>query len=193
MAVFLLGSGRLGISRVLVAPCRSAARSFAQSGSPPPSLPPNSKNKAKLKGANGAESEAPNGTLGKEMHETARSSDSTPLASDEVNPPERESAHASSTSPSTPTLPDSLPLSMLPTLDFTSASDMPAEGQTGAKSAKESLSTIERRRRLYGRLGIAALGLGLVGAWVYQGREWQEGEKIPKVGPSASNIFVANF
>ncbi|KAF9513795.1 hypothetical protein BS47DRAFT_1317257 [Hydnum rufescens UP504] len=118
MTPFPLGHGRIGVCRLLVAPRRSAVRSFAQSGSSPPSL--------------------------------------------------------------------------LPTLDFSASSDAPSQGQTGAKSASESLSTIERRRRLYGRIGMAVLGLGFIGAWIYQGREWEKGHEIPKGAENLGRFGRAN-
>ena len=74
----------------------------------------------------------------------------------------------------------------LPSLDFTAVA-VPAGARdganrpTGARSSKESLSTIERRRRFLGRLSLTLLGLGLVGAWVYMGREWEQGEDAPQV------------
>jgi import inner membrane translocase subunit TIM50 len=62
----------------------------------------------------------------------------------------------------------------LPTLDF-SPSDEPSQsgkGRTGAKSSKDSLSSIEQRRRYLGRvsLGLLAVGLGLY--TVSLGGEW---------------------
>ena len=78
----------------------------------------------------------------------------------------------------------------LPSLDFTAVATaaVPAPGAddganrpTGARSSRESLSTIERRRRFLGRLGLILLGSGLVGAWVYMGREWEHGEDVPQV------------
>jgi len=51
-----------------------------------------------------------------------------------------------------------------------------AEGQTGAKSSKDSLSSIERKRRNLGRASLALLGLGIASGAVYLGRNWEEGE-----------------
>ena len=78
----------------------------------------------------------------------------------------------------------------LPSLDFTALATTaaPALGAgdgvdrpTGARSSRESLSTIERKRRFLGRLSLTLLGLGLVGAWVHMGREWEQGEDVPHV------------
>ncbi|VDC05681.1 unnamed protein product [Peniophora sp. CBMAI 1063] len=49
-------------------------------------------------------------------------------------------------------------------------------GRTGARSSKDSLSSIERRQRRLARLGMGVVALGLVGATVYMGREWESDE-----------------
>jgi import inner membrane translocase subunit TIM50 len=51
-------------------------------------------------------------------------------------------------------------------------------GRTGAKSSKDSLSSIERRRRQLGRVSFGLFALGLVGGCVYLGREWTEDELV---------------
>ncbi|KAH9935110.1 NIF-domain-containing protein [Epithele typhae] len=66
----------------------------------------------------------------------------------------------------------------VPSLDFA-----PGEGEeemqrerTGARSSKDSLSSIERRRRFLGRVSFAMVLLGAgAGAW-YAGREWEDDE-----------------
>ena len=65
------------------------------------------------------------------------------------------------------------PLSSLPSLDFAPGEE-PRRERTGARSSKDSLSSIERKRRLYGRvsLGVLLFGLG-VQTW-YMGREFSE-------------------
>lgn len=74
------------------------------------------------------------------------------------------------------------PATILPSLDFhATIPESPADRPTGARSSKESLSTIERRRRFLGRVGLTILGVGLVGAGVYMGREWEDNEDIPQV------------
>ena len=67
------------------------------------------------------------------------------------------------------------PLPSVPTLDF--GTDEPAARmRTGAKSAKDSLSSIERRRRRLGWVSSGLLVTGLVGGYIYLGR--QPDEKI---------------
>ena len=67
-------------------------------------------------------------------------------------------------------------LPSLSTLDFTAADDAPPSERTGARSAKDSPSSIERKTRLMSRLmvGVAALGLGMYAASL--GGEWTEAE-----------------
>jgi hypothetical protein len=65
------------------------------------------------------------------------------------------------------------PLPSVPTLDF--GMDEPAARvRTGAKSAKDSLSSIERRRRSVGWVSSGLLVTGLVGGYIYLGREPDE-------------------
>jgi len=65
------------------------------------------------------------------------------------------------------------PLPSVPTLDF--GMDEPAaRTRTGAKSAKDSLSSIERRRRRVGWVSSGLLVTGLVGGYIYLGREPDE-------------------
>ncbi|KAH7929536.1 HAD-like protein [Leucogyrophana mollusca] len=69
------------------------------------------------------------------------------------------------------------PPSSLPSLDFQPDEPGPEKTErTGAKSSKDSLSSIERRRRYLGRLslGIFAVALGVQG--IYLGREWDAEE-----------------
>ncbi|KAJ7050490.1 HAD-like domain-containing protein [Mycena amicta] len=63
------------------------------------------------------------------------------------------------------------PPSNLPSLDFS-----PQSEQTGAKSSKDSLSSVELRRRRLGRLSLAVLTLAFGINTVWMGREWEEGE-----------------
>ncbi|KAG8987159.1 mitochondrial inner membrane protein required for protein import [Tulasnella sp. JGI-2019a] len=73
-----------------------------------------------------------------------------------------------------------LNVSVLPSLDFDPASSLPLKGgRTGARSARDSPSTVEAKKRRMGRLGMALLATGLVGGWVFMGRDWEEGEKVP--------------
>ncbi|EGO00630.1 hypothetical protein SERLA73DRAFT_178488 [Serpula lacrymans var. lacrymans S7.3] len=75
----------------------------------------------------------------------------------------------------TSTLP-SASTSVLPSLDFQPAEPGADEGRTGAKSSKDSLSSIERKRRFMGRLtaGMILIGFGVQAA--YMGRDWSEEE-----------------
>ncbi|KAG8874181.1 mitochondrial inner membrane protein required for protein import [Tulasnella sp. 331] len=73
-----------------------------------------------------------------------------------------------------------LNLSVLPSLDFDPASSQLKGGRTGARSAKDSPSTIEAKKKRLGRVTMALVASGLVAGWVFMGREWEEGEKIPK-------------
>jgi import inner membrane translocase subunit TIM50 len=73
----------------------------------------------------------------------------------------------SATSPST---------SLLPSLDFSPPEPDHKTQRTGAKSSKDSLSTTERRRKVWGRASLALLALGLGLNTAYMGREWTEEE-----------------
>ena len=84
----------------------------------------------------------------------------------------------------TPTHTLPAPLPSLPTLDF--GSDEPAARmRTGAKSAKDSLSSIERRRQRLGWVSSGLLITGLVGGYIYLGREPDE-----KIDVCWSCLFV---
>ncbi|KAI0343556.1 HAD-like protein [Trametopsis cervina] len=69
----------------------------------------------------------------------------------------------------------SKPISELPSLDF-APGEGPQYERTGAKSSKDSLSSIERKRRYMGRVTMGALLLGAGAATWYSGREWEEDE-----------------
>ena len=75
--------------------------------------------------------------------------------------------------PVAPLPPQSLSLDVAPP-DPTE--DSGSGGRTGARSSKDSLSSIERRQRRLARLGMGVFALGLVGATVYMGREWESEE-----------------
>ncbi|KAF7309668.1 Mitochondrial import inner membrane translocase subunit TIM50 [Mycena indigotica] len=74
--------------------------------------------------------------------------------------------------PQPPTPPPPSGPSNLPSLDFSPQS----EQQTGAKSSKDSLSSVELRRRRLGRLSAVVLALGFGINTIYLGREWEEEE-----------------
>lgn len=67
------------------------------------------------------------------------------------------------------------PLSALPSLDFAPGEE-PHQERTGARSSRDSLSSIERKRRLWVRvsMGILLAGAGLT--TYYMGRELDETE-----------------
>lgn len=67
------------------------------------------------------------------------------------------------------------PLSSLPSLDFAPGEE-PHRERTGAKSSKDSLSSIERRRRLIGQVTAGLCALGLAAAAWHSGREWEDDE-----------------
>lgn len=67
-------------------------------------------------------------------------------------------------------------------LDFSpeaGAHDGPTQ-RTGARSSKDSLSSIERKRRLMGRAALGAFGLGAIAGTIYLGREWEPEELAAK-------------
>lgn len=65
-------------------------------------------------------------------------------------------------------------------LDFAPPEPGTERERTGAKSSKDSLSSIERRRRQLGRVSFGLFALGLVGGCVYLGREWSEDELVER-------------
>ena len=66
-------------------------------------------------------------------------------------------------------------------LDFAPPEPGSAERErTGAKSSKDSLSSIERRRRQLGRVSFGLFALGLVGGGIYLGRQWTEDELVSR-------------
>jgi mitochondrial import inner membrane translocase subunit TIM50 len=84
-------------------------------------------------------------------------------------------------------------LPSLSTLDFTAADEKPPSDRTGARSAKDSPSSIERKTRFMSSLmvGAAALGLGLYA--VSLSGEWTEAELKEKrmVGPTLRPLACA--
>ena len=65
-------------------------------------------------------------------------------------------------------------------LDFAPPEPGAERERTGAKSSKDSLSSIERRRRQLGRVSFGLFAIGLVGGVIYLGREWSEDELVEK-------------
>jgi hypothetical protein len=65
-------------------------------------------------------------------------------------------------------------------LDFAPVEPDGERVRTGAKSSKDSLSSIERRRRQLGRVSFGLFALGLLSGCVYLGREWTEDELVSR-------------
>lgn len=85
--------------------------------------------------------------------------------------------HFSTPPPSPPQNSPPPPPSSLPSLDFQPAEPEPEKTQrTGAKSSKDSLSSIERKRRFLGRLSLGVLAVALGVQVVYLGRDWETDE-----------------
>ncbi|KAI8978264.1 HAD-like domain-containing protein [Trametes punicea] len=81
--------------------------------------------------------------------------------------------------------PKPLPSSqIIPSLDFDPTAEDVRRERTGARSSKDSLSSIERRRRFLGRLSLAMLLVGAGVATWQMGRPWEEDElKAKKWSP----------
>ncbi|KAF9222277.1 HAD-like protein [Gyrodon lividus] len=87
----------------------------------------------------------------------------------------------SGSTPQQPPPPPPAPSSSLPSLDFQPPEPTTERPErTGAKSSRDSLSSIERRRKVWGRLsfGIFAIALGVEA--VYLGRDWEVDELSAK-------------
>jgi mitochondrial import inner membrane translocase subunit TIM50 len=71
-------------------------------------------------------------------------------------------------------------------LDFSPAENQSEAQRTGARSSKNSLSSIERRRRFLGRMALGVFAVYIAGQTIYMGRQWSEEElkakKIVSVG-----------
>lgn len=121
---------------------------------------------------------------------TQGASNSTPhsQASDNTHKPTRPSPSVQNTAidtqnvfesdPSAAPAPSPTPTTL--SLDFAPPEPGAARERTGAKSSKDSLSSIERRRRQLGRVCFGLFALGLVGGCVYLGREWSEDELVSR-------------
>jgi import inner membrane translocase subunit TIM50 len=107
-------------------------------------------------------------------------------ASDNTHTSTRPPASAQNTPIDTPDVSESNPSatpSPTPTtlsLDFAPPELGAERERTGAKSSKDSLSSIERRRRQLGRVSFGLFALGLLGGGVYLGREWTEEELVSR-------------
>lgn len=60
-------------------------------------------------------------------------------------------------------------------LDFQAEAETESK-RTGAKSSKDSLSSIERRRRYLGRIALGVFAIAFGAQVTYMGREWEEHE-----------------
>ncbi len=88
--------------------------------------------------------------------------------------------------------PKPIPGSSVPSLDFSPGEEDARQERTGAKSSKDSLSSIERRRRFMGRVSFAFMLAGAGAATWYMGRPWEEDElrakKMVRVGMSCTHV-----
>ncbi|CAE6522322.1 unnamed protein product [Rhizoctonia solani] len=64
--------------------------------------------------------------------------------------------------------------------------------RTGARSAKDSLSTIEKKRQALARWTIAFALAGVLGGVVYMGREWESEEEKKAIGRGASRARITD-
>jgi hypothetical protein len=103
-------------------------------------------------------------------------------ASDNTHAPTRPPASAQKTPIDTTNGSDLLatPTPTTLSLDFAPAEPGAERERTGAKSSKDSLSSIERRRRQLGRVSFGLFALGLLGGGIYLGREWTEDELVSR-------------
>ena len=108
--------------------------------------------------------------------EPAASSNCSYRSSNDALNVDRSTAYLAPVTPGEISDPKSSELPSLSTLDFTAADEAPRSERTGARSAKDSPSSIERKTRLMSTLmvGVAALGLGMYA--VTLGGEWTEAE-----------------
>jgi hypothetical protein len=65
-------------------------------------------------------------------------------------------------------------------LDFAPPEPGTERERTGAKSSKDSLSSIERRRKQLGRVSFGLFAIGLLSGGVYLGRDWSEDELVER-------------
>lgn len=72
--------------------------------------------------------------------------------------------------------PSAAPSSSLPSLDFLPSEKEEPQERTGARSSRDSLSSIERQRRFMGRVTAVGVLLGAGAYTWYLGREWEEDE-----------------
>jgi mitochondrial import inner membrane translocase subunit TIM50 len=101
------------------------------------------------------------------------------LRKDSPTVPPRQDAAVSKTEPaveeSAAEVNAKRPISSLPSLDFAPGEE-PHRERTGAKSSKDSLSSIERKRRMWGRVTAGMMIFGAVATVYNAGREWEDAE-----------------
>ncbi len=122
----------------------------------------------------------------KNAAQSASNSTPHPQTSGNAHTPTRPSTSTQNTPIDTLSAPES-DVSATPTpspttlsLDFAPSESGAERERTGAKSSKDSLSSIERRRRQLGRVSFGLFALGLVGGCIYLGREWTEDELVSR-------------
>lgn len=98
-------------------------------------------------------------------------------------PPLSETSTSSSDTPPSPSPSDTeitaqppLPSPTSLSLDFLPSETDSGGGRTGAKSSKDSLSSIEKRRKYLGRMALVVMGFGMIAQAAYLGREWEAEE-----------------
>lgn len=113
-----------------------------------------------------------------------RASAPTRVSDDDTHAPTRPPAPSKNTPVDTPNPSELDPLAPpTPTtlsLDFAPPESGAERERTGAKSSKDSLSSIERRRKQLGRVSFGLFALGLLSGGIYLGREWTEDEVVSR-------------
>jgi hypothetical protein len=98
------------------------------------------------------------------------------------------------TSTDEPLKPKSLPSLDISPIEATpppnTPSGKPTGERTGARSAKDSLSTIEKKRQTFARWTIAFGLAGVIGGAVYMGREWESEEEKKAIGAGVSRPLI---
>jgi import inner membrane translocase subunit TIM50 len=102
-------------------------------------------------------------------------------------PPPPPPNPTSSTDPLTPKPLPSLDISPIEAPAPRDANAPKSEERTGARSAKDSLSTIERKRRAMARWTVALAVSGVLAGVVYMGRDWESEEEKSVVGGGVSS------
>lgn len=94
------------------------------------------------------------------------------------------------TNPNDPLTPKSLPSLDISPIQAPAPPNAPppSEGRTGARSAKDSLSSIEKKRRAMARWTIALAVTGVFGSIAYMGRDWENEEERKAIGADVSEF-----